>query len=320
MLDKIIEKIQKSNKIAIFNHINPDGDAHGSAFGLKLALLELGKQAEVFIRKGDELTKEYKILKGTMKSALEVSDCDLLIAVDCADIGRLGEFSDVFKGNTVAIDHHITHNPFADISLVVPDAPATGEIIFDVVKALGVELTYDIAYNIYLAIVCDTGNFKYSSTTPKTHMVAAELLKTGINFADMTKRLFDSKSLEYLKMYKEGIEKLELYEDGKIAVLSFTEEDFKKAGISEADADGVVNLPNSVADTEVGVYIRQRDDDFKVSLRSNGVLNVAEIATEFGGGGHEKASGFSMDLPLDEVKKKVTERLKIAIDKTTLEK
>ncbi len=314
VLDKIIDKIQKSRKIAIFNHINPDGDAHGSAFGLKLALIEMGKQAEVFIRQGDDLTKEYKAVKGTKSSGLEISDCDLLIAVDCADIERLGEFSDVFKGNTVAIDHHITHKPFADTSLVVADAPATGEIIFDIVKALGVKLTYDIAYNIYLAIVCDTGNFRYSSTTPKTHIVAAELLSTGINFADMTKLLFDTKSVEYLKMYKEGIERLELYGNGRIALLSFTEDDFKNAGISEADADGIVNLPNSVQGTAVGVYIRQRDDGFKVSLRSNGALNVAEIAAEFGGGGHKSASGFSMKMSLEQTKIAVVEKLMTALE------
>ncbi len=314
MLNKVVEKLQNAKKIAIFNHINPDGDAHGSAFGLKLALIEMGKQAEVFIRQGDDLTKEYKLTKGTDKGNLEISDCDLLVSVDCADSGRLGEFAEMFSGNTVAIDHHITHKPFAQNTLVVPDAPATGEIIFDIVKALGVNMTKDIAYNIYLAIVCDTGNFKYSSTTPKTHKAAAELISTGIDFANMTKCLFDSKSFEYLQMYKKGIESLEIYADGQVTLLAFTEEDFKSAGISEADADGVVNLPNSVLGTEVGVYIRQRDDAFKVSLRSNGRVDVAKVATEFGGGGHKSASGFSMRLPLEEVKAAVVEKLKTALE------
>ncbi len=314
MLKDVVEKLQKSKKVAIFNHINPDGDAHGSAFALKLALNALGKQAEVFIRQGDDLTKEYKLIKGTKISGLQIPGCDLLVAVDCADIDRLGEFGEIFKGNTVAIDHHITHKAFADTSLVVADSPATGEIMYDVIKALGVEMTYDIAYNLYLAIVCDTGNFKYSSTTPKTHKIAAELIDIGIPFADITKQLFDSKSIEYLQMYKTGIERLEIYADGRITLLAFCEEDFKAAGISEADADGVVNLPNSVAGSEVGVYIRQREDTFKVSLRSNGKLNVAEIAASFGGGGHEKASGFSMKLPLEQVKTAVVEKLKTALE------
>ncbi len=313
MLKSVVEKLQNAKKIAIFNHINPDGDAHGSAFALKLALKALGKQAEVFLRTGDDLTKEYKLIKGSERSHLEISDCDLLVAVDCADIGRLGEFGEVFNGNTIAIDHHVTHKNFAETTLVAADSPATGEIMYDVIKALNTEITPDIAYNLYLAIVCDTGSFKYSSTTPKTHMVAAELINTGIDFADMTKKLFDSKSFEYLQLYKTGIERLEMYAEDKIAVLAFCEDDFKNAGITEADADAVVNLPNSVEGTEAGVYIRQRDDSFKVSLRSNGTLNVAEIAVGFGGGGHEKASGFSMKLPLEEVKNAVVEKLMAAL-------
>lgn len=319
MFKEVTEKIEKAQKIAIFNHINPDGDAHGSAFGLKLALLEMGKQAEVFLRDGDNQTKEYKLLKGAESSGLTIEECDLKIAVDCADDRRLGIFAEKFCGETVAIDHHITHKKFAQSTVVVASAPATGEIIYDLVTELGVRLTYDIAYNLYMAIVCDTGNFKYSSTTPKTHLVAAELMKTGIDIADMTKRLFDTKTMEYLNMYKKGIEKLELYHGGEISLLAFSDVDFADAGISETDADGIVNLPNSVAGVEVGVYIRQRNDEYKVSLRSNGNINVAEIALEFGGGGHERASGFSVKASVDEVKTLVTAAVARAIDKMKAE-
>ncbi len=313
-MKKVVEELKKADKIAIFNHINPDGDAHGSAFALSAALRSLDKKAKVFLRAGDDSTKEYELIKDKEQSDLKIEDCDLLVAVDCADIERLGEFSEVFVGNTVAIDHHATHKPFAKNTLVVSDSPATGEIVFDVIKSLNAELTYNIAYNLYLAITCDTGSFKYSSTTPKTHMIAAELVGLGIDFSDMTKQLFDSKSFEYLQLYKKGIESLEIYENGKIAMLAFGLEDFVNAGIREADADGVVNLPNSILGAEVGVYIRQRDDAFKVSLRSNGRLNVAVIAEQFGGGGHKSASGFSIKAPLAQVKTEVLKALKIALE------
>ncbi|MBR5613685.1 MAG: bifunctional oligoribonuclease/PAP phosphatase NrnA [Clostridia bacterium] len=313
MFEKLIEKIQAAEKIAIFNHINPDGDAFGSAYGLKLALIDLGKQAEVFLREGDKDLKEFKALRGNGCAGLEISDCDLKIAVDCADIARIGDFKECFEGNTAAIDHHITHKHFAEVTVVVPEAPATGEIIFDLVCELGVKLTEDIAHNLYMAIMCDTGSFKYSSTTPKTHVVAAELMKTGINVAELSKRLFDTKSVEYLNMYKKGIEHLELYADGKIALLYFSEADFAQAGISEADADGIVNLPNSIEGAEVGVYIRQRGENFKVSLRSNGLVNVAEVAASFGGGGHDRASGFLLKKPIEETKKLIIEELSKAL-------
>ena len=190
MFDKVVEKIRKAQKIAIFNHENPDGDALGSAYGLKLILLALGKEAEVFLRDGDERTREYKLIKGKEKSGLEIEDCDLKIAVDCADIKRLGSFKECFAGNTAAIDHHMTHVEYAEATCVV-DAPATGEIIYDFSELLGVELTFDIANNLYVAIACDTGSFKYSSTTPKTHYVTAKLLETGIDVGDLSKQIFE---------------------------------------------------------------------------------------------------------------------------------
>lgn len=302
MFEQLTRKIKNAQKIAIFNHLNPDGDAFGSAYGLKLALCAMGKRAEVFLRDGDKDLKEYAVLFRGETTELEISDCDLKIAVDCADLDRLGELKEFFTGNTAAIDHHITHKAFADVTVVCPDAPATGEIVFDVVCEIGVELTKEIAHNLYMAIMCDTGSFKYSSTTPKTHITAAKLIQTGIDFAGLSKRLFDTKSVEYLNMYKKGIESLELFADGKIALLYFSERDFETAGISEADADGIVNLPNSIEGTEVGVYIRQRGEGFKVSLRSNKSVNVADIAAAFGGGGHERASGFLIKKPLACVK------------------
>jgi phosphoesterase RecJ-like protein len=313
VFNEVISKIKSSKRIAIFNHINPDGDAHGSAFGLKAALLAIGKQAEVFLREGDNLTKEFKLAIGTDPQGLEIKDCDLKIAVDCADVERLGIFAKDFTGETIAIDHHVTHKSFAKTTLVVPSAPATGEIIFDLIEKMNIGLTYDIAYNLYMAIVCDTGIFKFSSTTPHTHIVAAKLMETGIPFADMSKKLFDTKTFEYLQMYKKSIESLEMYHDGKIALLAFYEKDFEEAGISEADADGIVNLPNSIVGAEVGVYIRERANGFKISLRSGGKLDVAKIASDFGGGGHERASGFSLDMPLDELKKVVVDKLAEAI-------
>ena len=310
MLADVTEKIKKAQNVAIFNHENPDGDAMGSAYALKLVIKALGKNAEVFMREGDQRAKEYLLLKGTEQSNLKIEDCDLKIAVDCADIDRMGSLKEQFTGNTAAIDHHETHVEFAGATLVVPDAPAAGEVIYDVANELGVEITEDIAHNIYVAITCDTGSFKYSSTTAKTHIVAAKLMETGIDVGAISKHIFDTKSFAYLKAYKNGIDKLELFADGKISVLALTAEDFADMGVDEMLIDGIVNLPGNVEGAQVGVYIRQREEDFKVSLRSNGDLNVADVAVVFGGGGHAKASGFSLKMSLEDAKKTVVEELK----------
>ncbi|MBE7023621.1 MAG: bifunctional oligoribonuclease/PAP phosphatase NrnA [Ruminococcaceae bacterium] len=309
-MKSIVEKIKNAQKIAIFNHENPDGDALGSAFALKLIMIALGKKAEVFLRQGDERTREYKLVKGTENNGLSVEECDLKVAVDCADIKRLGTMKEFFSGNTAAIDHHMTHVEFAESTLLV-DAPATGEIIFDLAEMLGVELTHDMAHNIYVAITCDTGSFKYSSTTPKTHVVAAKLLEKGVDIGYISKCVFDTKSFDYFRAYRKGIDSLELFENGKIAVLSITEEDFKELGVDETIIDGIVELPRSVEGAEVGAYIRQREDGaFKVSLRSNGDVDVAKAAVAFGGGGHIKASGFLLRKELEIVKEELVAEIK----------
>ena len=162
--------------------------------------------------------------------------------------------------------------------------------------------------------MCDTGNFKYSSTTPKTHRVAAKLLEQNIDFADMTKKLFDTKSINYLRLQKSAIEKLETHKNGEIALLLLLDEDFEKEGISEADADAIVTLPGSVEGVEVGVYIRQRGEGFKVSLRSKSLVDVSKVAMQFGGGGHERAAGFSLDMNPEDAKTTVVEALSKALD------
>ncbi len=303
MFTELIQKIKNAKRIAIFNHENPDGDALGSAFALKLILMQIGKRADVFLREGDERTREYSLMLGAGRENLNIDECDLKIAVDCADIERMGILAEKFCGNTAAVDHHVTHTPYAETAVVVPDAPATGEIIFDLINAMGAELTKEIAHNLYVAITCDTGSFKFSSTTPKTHMVAAELMKTGIDIAGVSKVLFNTKSFKYLQAYKFGIDSLELYENGKIALIGFTDADFDRLGIDEKEADGIVGLPRCIEGAEVGVYIRQRgENEFKVSLRSNGELDVSRIAMEFGGGGHVKASGCTLNMSFDEAK------------------
>lgn len=305
-MNKVVDKIKNANCIAIFNHENPDGDALGSAYGLKLILMAMGKKAEVFLREGDDKVREYKLLKGTENGGLKIEDCDLKIAVDCADFKRLGDLKECFCGNTAAIDHHMTHAEFADATFVDANAPATGEIIYDFAVALGVELTPDIANNLYMAITCDTGSFKYSSTTPKTHMVAAKLLECGVDVGELSKQIFDTKSIGYFKAYRRGIDNLEIFENGRIAVLAITEKDFDELGVDEKIIDGIVELPRAVEGADVGIYIRERENgEFKVSLRSNSDVDVAKVAVAFGGGGHKKASGCSFAKQLDEVKKEL---------------
>jgi len=294
MLEKIKNKILESQKIAIFNHKNPDGDAMGSAYALKLALLSLGKKAEVFLREADYLSVEYTYVSGNTKSDLNLSDCDLKIAVDSSDIFRISDFECYFKENTIALDHHVTHKEYAELTLVYPDAPACGEVVYDLIKHMDIPVTKEIAHNLYVAISSDTGSFKYSSTTPKTHLIISELMETGIDVGRISRMLYDTNPIEYFKMMQLAIGRIELYENGEIAVLCLEDTDFEKIGIDETNAGGIVTLPGKIQGVEISAYIRPRDNEYKVSLRSAYYADVAEIALLFGGGGHIRAAGFSI--------------------------
>jgi len=311
MYEKIKDMILTSESIAIFNHINPDGDAMGSAYALKLAILSLGKKAEVFLRDGDTLLPEYSYVFRGVDTKISLSDCDLKIAVDSSDIFRISDFKEIFIGNTIAIDHHVTHIPYAGITLVEPDSPSTGEIIYKLLRYMDISITQEIAHNLYVAISCDTGNFKYSSTTPETHRIIADLMEKGINVGEISKMIYDTKSMEYLKMMSLAIEKIKIYENGKISILSLDKSDFESVGIKESDASAIVVLPTQIKGVEVSAYIRRKNDEIKVSLRSNSFIDVAKIAAKFNGGGHVKAAGFSLECnTLSEAEHIVFEALK----------
>lgn len=313
MFEKLKNMVESAEKIAIFTHENPDGDALGSSYAFALGLLWLGKKVNVFLGDFKKNTKEYKEICGKdMLSDINPDECDLKIALDCADINRIVLGGGEFSGITGAIDHHITHKPYANETVVV-DAPATGEIIFDILKEWGIEISPEIANNLYIAIACDTGNFKYSSTTPKTHRIIAELIECGADFSKICRELFYKLSGEYLTLYKIALERLEFFANKKACVMYISDEDFKVAGLDENEAGDIVTLPSKIIGVEAGVFIRNRGNGYKVSLRSNEYVNVSEIAVSFGGGGHIRAAGFSSELEIEELKKQVCSKIEDAL-------
>ena len=307
MFEEIISALLNSEKIGIFTHVNPDGDALGSSYSLKLAMLSLGKKAEVYaLPNADCAAKELTV--GQDSTGLAMEECDLLAALDCADFLRLGIYSDFFKKhpNTIAIDHHITHKPFAGLWIAFP-VSSTCEVMFTLYKEMGITLTKDIAHNLYIGLSSDTGNFKYPSTSSATLRIAADLIETGIDFAGISKRLFTIKSKEYYALMQIALNKLNFFDEGKICVLALSQEDFDLASLDESEATGIVTLPAGIEGVEVGVYIRARStNEYKISLRSVNSVDVSKIAVVFGGGGHARASGYSAyNTSVNEITEKV---------------
>lgn len=305
MFENIIEKLNSAECVGIFTHINPDGDALGSSYSLKSVLKDMGKRAEVYLC-GKTEPCVFELVSACETPEFPVSECDLLIALDSADIGRLGEWSEIFAehSNTAAIDHHITHKSYAG-ETVVGDISSTCELMYSLYKEMGISLSVEAASDLYIGISTDTGNFKFESVTGDTHRVAAELIEAGVPFSDIAKEIFGTVTKEYLRLQSRAIDALEFYLDGKMAVLGLSDKDFEECGIDEAGASSIVSLPGSIEGVEVGVYIRQRtEDEYKVSLRSVRFVDVAEIASRFGGGGHIRAAGYSI------TKDKIEENIK----------
>lgn len=316
-LKKIANLIKRSRRIAIVGHVNPDGDCIGSCTALLQAIRKSGRVCHMYL--DAPVPKYIAYLMHSDYLSDDGGDYDLCIALDCADRSRIADGKGIFENTpkTASIDHHITNTHFADVNYVDAKASATGEIIYIfLTKYFKTKLDKDICSSVYSAISSDTGNFKFANTTSRTHIIASKLIEYGIDVAEMNRQIFDTHSLSQLALMGEFSSSLKSHFDGKVIVGKLTWEMVEKHGLSFEDTDYLVSVPRSVEGCEVGVFMKVKsENEIKVSLRSNGDADVANVASHFGGGGHVRASGAtftcSYDEALDSVLKKIAEELKI---------
>ncbi|MGE5629839.1 MAG: DHH family phosphoesterase [Caulobacteraceae bacterium] len=306
---KIINKIKESGKIAILSHIMPDGDAVGSSLALYNALRKAGKEARYIL--DDSIPGTYSFLKNAEMTEKpgEYEKFDLVIALDCGDEERLGACSKYLKDNFVInIDHHISNNEFGSMNMVDSNAAATGEIVYQIIKIMGIEMDKDISECLYTAIVTDTGQFQYSNTTSVTHQIAGDLINNGVDTPVMFERIYQNNSKEKVLLMKIALDSMEFYQNDSICCISLSKEQMASVNAKESDADGLVNLARDIESTEVAVFLKELDKDkVKVGLRSKKVVDVCKVASAFGGGGHVRAAGCTVHGSLLDVKGKVLE-------------
>ncbi len=290
----------------IYTHASPDGDTIGSAVALALGLRKLGKNASVF--SVDSIPEKLSFIKNEgvfLENEPENCENYTLISVDVAGPKMLGRAKNSFFA--LSVDHHKVNTVECERLLVMSDRIACGEIIFKLLDELNIELDYDIATALYAAISSDSGGFRYEATKPETHIMAARCLEAGIDFADINRRLFESKSLSQVALTKTAYKNLELLRGGKFAIVAIRPEEVKDCGATETDFDCINSIPREIAGVLASAVIRQKADGIKVSLRSNADIDVAEIAKAFEGGGHYHAAGFthagSFDEALETVRK-----------------
>jgi phosphoesterase RecJ-like protein len=235
----------------------------------------------------------------------QAEEFDLVLALDTGDLARLGKRIKIFESNsfTINIDHHTTNTEFASINLVKTSAAATGEIIYQLTKRMGISLDERIATCLYVAIATDTGGFRYSNTTSLTHQITADLINNGVDVSRISQLVFETVPYKKVRLMGLAIDNIEITEGGKLAFITVTNEMLKRANASEEDCDGLVNVARNIEGVEVAALIRQRsEDEFKINFRSQNYVDVSVIAHRYSGGGHKKAAGCSMRGSVAQIK------------------
>lgn len=307
MFENIKVVLEKAQNISIVTHILPDGDAIGSALSLAQALSNLNKDVSVVLDSSALVSRAFKILskydyKFTIKSFLDFDESiflasDVIFAVDCATENRLGILKKdfLFHANTISIDHHCDNTRFSKLNLINGDSAACGEIIYDLINYLAVSFDAKSAAALYVAIISDTGCFKYSSTSSKTHEIAARLIEVGIDHFGISKFLFDTTTPQFLKLSEIALRKMEILNNGNFAFVDLSYIDLEPYNVTSESISRITNIGRSLEGVEISVCLyspKQEANKIKASIRSNDYIDVSKIASKFGGGGHTHASGF----------------------------
>lgn len=303
-LTDVCNKLSAASSVLILTHMRPDADTLGSAFAMRELLVGLNKRAEIV--NSDEIPKKLKFIfaDGVLPKVAPSEDFtpDLVVSVDVSASKLLGTLEEIWADKTeLAIDHHALGTPFAK-STYVGDVGACGEVIFDIFeefKSRGYDLlTRSAATALYAAICSDTGSFKFESVSADTHRRIAKLHEAGINHAEIARRLYDSRPISQIMATKAALNALHFYADGKLAVINFTQEMMKPDNLTREDIDDIITLTRGIEGVEVGMSIKQNAEDltlFKVSMRSNRVADVSKLCAMFGGGGHVRAGGCTVN-------------------------
>ena len=316
MLSQVVELIENKNRFGITTHIKPDGDGVGSSLGLCWLLQSLGKSAEVIVR-GD-IPPSYRNLPGadTIRDVEQLDgEYDAIFVIECSDLERPGikGLEDQF---TVNIDHHATSAHFGTINWIDSTASAVGEMIYNLCKAIGGRVTREIAECVYMALVTDTGSFHFSNTTERTLKVASELIKAGAKPADISEAVYNNYPWSRIELMRQVLSTVKRDESGQVATLRQTLAMRQTAAAVDGDNNGFVNIPLAAREVLAVIYMREvGPNQFRVSLRSKGDINVARVAERFGGGGHRNAAGLKIDGDWDEKERELVEAVKEAVDK-----
>ena len=311
---RICDEILRHQRFLLTSHARPDGDSIGSQLAMAFALDALGKSVRIV--NADPAPDHYQDFPGMerIEIASQVStDVDAVIVMECSDLGRAG-VSGLEGQFLINIDHHAGNRMYGAVNWHDESAAACGEMVFDVIRELGVRLSLEIATHIYLAILTDTGSFHHSNITPRTFDICRQAVEAGVNPAAMARRVFDSNSFGKLKLIGALLDSMQLADEGRLAILYMDDVMLAACGCTHNDTEGVINLPLTAREIQAVVFFKVGPTgDVRVSMRSKYDVDVRQVAGQFGGGGHKNAAGFTVTEPLDEVRPRIIELLVDAI-------
>jgi len=314
MIDKIIEVVRQCQRFLITSHVRLDGDALGSELAFYLVLKGLGKDVVVFNE--DPTPENYLFLPGAAEITHHLEDPLLYEAaflLDCSELERVGRESGRIAGigKVINIDHHLSNDGCWEIKLLDPQASSTGELIWRIIKAMGISPTVEVATNLYTAILTDTGSFHYSNTTPEALKAAGELVAHGASPQWISQNVYENEPAEKMKLFGRVLDNLSLAEDGKVVMLTVRLRDIEEIGAKHYHTEGFVDAGRKMKGVLVSTLFTETDENvYKVSMRSKDDIDIEQVARVFGGGGHRNAAAFRIEGKIEAVQKRVLEVLK----------
>ena len=318
---RISAVIRDASDFIVTSHVRPDGDAIGSSVAMALALRAMGKRARVVLR--DRMPDPYPEFPATddiVFADAVADDGATVIVMECGDLERTG-LAGLDAHPVVNIDHHPGNTGYGVVQWFDGTAAACAEMVYDLIVGLGVPVSAPMAMHLYVAIVTDTGSFRYPGVSPRTFSTCASLVAAGADPVAVSRLLYDGHSLGRLKLQAAVLGTLEIHDGGTIASLSVDPETIEGAGATHEDTDGLINIPLMVKHLNAVAFFKQvAPDQFRVSLRSKGDIDVGRIARTFGGGGHRNASGCTLTGTLNEVRDRILDLVSAEVAASTSSK
>ena len=314
---QICEAVLRRRTFLVTSHARPDGDSIGSQLAMAFALDALGKHVRVV--NADAAPDHYQDFPGMdrieIASAVDATAADAVIVMECSDPTRTGVAGLEGHPFIVNIDHHAGNRMYGAVNWHDESAAACGEMVFDLIRALGVPLSLEIATHIYLAVLTDTGSFHHSNITPRTFDICRQTVEAGVNPAAMARRVFDSNSFAKLKLIGTLLDRMELLDRGRLAVLDIDDAMLAACGCTHNDTEGIINLPLTAREIQAVAFFKVTSNgDVRVSMRSKYDVDVRSVANRYGGGGHKNAAGFTVTEPLEQARPRILQQLTQAIE------